>query len=98
MSALPSKAPSNFVASISPPVLNLTLSAPSTLNMIWLSVLNLIWSVASLPITKPVFKTDVIVVCAAVIATSLAFAVIPFPPITFRVGLNLMLHYLHHLK
>ena len=39
----------------------------------------------SLPIFKPTFNNDVIVVCAAVIAISLAFAVIPSPPTTFNV-------------
>ena len=48
-------------------------------------MLNFIWLSASLPTTKAAFKTDVIVVCAAVIAISFAFAVIPSPPTTFNV-------------
>ena len=38
----------------------------------------------SLPISNDEFLIDVIVVCAAVIAISSAFAVIPSPPITFN--------------
>ena len=48
-------------------------------------MLNFIWLSASLPTTKLAFNTDVIVVCAAVIAISFAFAVIPSPPTTFKV-------------
>ena len=62
VSALPSKAPSNLVASISPEALNVTPSPAPTLNTIVLSVANFIWLSASLPKTKPVFNTDVIVV------------------------------------
>ena len=50
-----------------------------------LSVANFIWLSASLPTTKAAFVSDVTVVCAAVIATFPALAVIPFPPITFKV-------------
>ena len=54
MSAFPDM--SKLVASISPEALNITLSAFPTLKIIWSFVLNLIWSVESLPITKDVFN------------------------------------------
>ncbi len=79
VSALPSKAPSNLVASISPEALNVTPSPAPTLNMIWLSVPNLIWLSASLPITKLVFNIDVIPVWVAETATSFVLTVIPVP-------------------
>ena len=50
---------SRLVASISPDALNITPSALPTLNMIWSFVLNLIWSVESLPTTKDVLRIDV---------------------------------------
>ena len=80
VSAFPSNAPSNFVASISPEVLNVTPSAPSTLKIIWLSVLNFIWSVASLPTTKEVFNKDVTVVNEA----SKPYSRVPFPTVTVK--------------
>ena len=48
-------------------------------------MLKSIWLWLSLPTARLALCTDVIVVCAAVIAISLAFAVMPSPPITLRV-------------
>ena len=42
--------------------MNVTPSALPTLNIIWLSVPNLIWSVPSLPTTRLVFNIEVIAV------------------------------------
>ena len=70
---------SNDVASISPEVLNITLSPPSTLNIIWLSVAKSISLSESLPITKLALTTDVIPVCAASTANVLFDAIVPPP-------------------
>ena len=67
-----------------PELVILTLSEPLALNIIVLSVPKLIVLSSSLPISNDEFFIDVIVVCVSVIAMSLAFAVIPSPPITFN--------------
>ena len=61
-------------------------SPPLAISLIILSVAKSIYSVdADLPTFNDVFNTDVIVVCAAVTATSPEFTVIPSPAPTVNV-------------
>ena len=80
VAAFPSRSPSNFVASISPSSLKITPSTSFTLKIIWLSVLNFIWSVASLPTTKDGFVIEVTVVNEA----SKSYSKVPFPTVTVK--------------